>query len=600
MHNLLKSYTQLRFILLLLISSIPSCYGQNLITLNDSTDNYTLSSSLEILFDSLGSLTFEDILSEKTQERFRKVPGEMNNLGYREETIWLKFSVTNYSNKTEWLLNFNYSPIDEVLIYIIVDDSLADESKAGLMYPMNDREFVHRYIIFPVKLEIGKQYLVYSKIKSGKSIPINLELDLEDHFHKSDVIKVLLLGIFYGGILLMAFYNLFLFVTIKDLSYLFYSLYAIGVGIYQSAIDGFAYIILFPDTPTFNLNFAVSNVWSLYIWGMLFSREFLQLRKYSKLIDYLVLMFVGFILILFILSLNGEITNTKITATTGAVYISLMILMGIYTLIKGDKNAKYFLLATMFFLSGAFFRLVKNFGLIDATVLTDYGVPYGLLIEMAILSFALGNRINELKKNEEKDKALIRSRIASDLHDEIGSNLSSISVSSQMIIKSKNLNESDKSLLEDITVTAKETASSIRDIIWFINPENDKEGNLLARMKDTASKLLQGKEYTFNTNGCEQIKQRDLKFRRNLYLIYKEILNNIVKHSEAKKVVIRISESGSKILLEVEDDGIGFTNDKTIQMGEGLKNIKKRAKEQNGIAEVKSDNSGGTKWKIMI
>ena len=600
MHNLLKSYTQLRLILLLLLPSILSCYGQNIVTLNDNKDNYPLSSSLEILIDSLGSLTFEDILSEKTQERFRKIPGEMNNLGYREETIWLKFSVKNYSNKTQWLLNFNYGTIDEVYFYKLNRGKTYSISKAGLKFPMNVREFIHRHIVYPLEIENGKQEIYYIKIRSGKSIPINLEIVHEELFFKNETIKILVLGIFYGGIILMAIYNIFLFFSIKDISYLLYSFYAISIGYYQSAVDGLGYVVYSPNEPIFNLYLGVINVWLLYIFGTLFSRDFLQIKDYSKYLSWILIGFALLNVSLIILTVSGNIYRTNITATIGFIYISLLLASGIYSLMKGNKNAKYFLIATMFLIIGMFSRAIKNIGLIEATLLTDYGLPYGMLIEMAIFSFALGNRINELKKNEEKEKALIRSRIASDLHDDIGSNLSSISVSSQMISKSKNLSESEKSLLEDITLTAKETASSIRDIVWFINPENDNSGNLLMRMKDTASKLLQGKEYTFNTNGCEQIKQRDLRFRRNLYLIYKEILNNIVKHSEAKRVVICISENGSKILLEVEDDGIGFTNDKTTQMGEGLKNIKKRAKELNGIAEVKSDNSGGTKWKIMI
>jgi signal transduction histidine kinase len=244
-------------------------------------------------------------------------------------------------------------------------------------------------------------------------------------------------------------------------------------------------------------------------------------------------------------------------------------------------------------------RAIKNFGMIDATLITDYGLPYGMLIEMAIFSFALGNRINEIKRSEENEKALIRSRIASDLHDEIGSNLSSISVSSQMLAKSRNLAEKEKQLLEDITLTSKESVESIRDIIWFINPTNDSPVDIIQKMKETASKMLNGIEHRFICNDCKILEERDLGFRRNLFLIYKEILNNIVKHSQAKNVSINIFEKSKQIILEVEDDGIGFDNTKISGNGLGLKNIIRRAESLGGNASVVTLHGQGTKWKVV-
>lgn len=575
-------------------------FAQNVLVLTDSSENYPLALVLGIYLDSKNSLTIEDILRMDDKNMFQKIPGESNNLGYVDETIWLKFYVENKSKQYKWLLNFNYAPIDEVFFYSIDGNTILNFDKAGLNIPFKSRSIHHRHIVFPVKLKNEKQITFFIQVKSGKSIPLNLQLETEKEFFKSDSVKILILGIFYGGMILMTLYNLFLFFSIKDLSFLLYSFYAICVGLYQSTIDGFFNFIILSDTKFASIYIQVASVWLLYLSGILFTREFLQIKKYSKYLNLLPLLFITFNIILTIISLTGNMYKTKITATTGAIYIGLMFISGIYTLIKGNKTAKYYLVATMFFLSGAFLRMIKNLGVIDASILTDYAVPYGLLAEMAILSFALGNRINETKRNEEREKALIRSRIASDLHDEIGSNLSSISVASQLLSKSKSLNENEKVQLDDITITAKESAVSIRDIIWFINPTNDNPVDILLKMKETASKMLQEIKYNFICNDCNILKERDIGLRRNLFLIYKEILNNIVKHSGAKNVTIDIFEKSKNIILEIEDDGIGFDSGKISGDGQGLKNIVRRAESLGGNATVTGSNPSGTKWRVII
>jgi len=590
------------FILLLFILPLSILSAkQNILILTDSNQKYPLYPHLELMFDSTNILSIDDIQSLIDKYNFKKLKKGTNNLGYLNETVWLKFTIKNLSSKSDWLVNFNYGTIDEVYFYFSDGSSRFSEYRAGLKYPLKIRPIQHRLIVFPIKLELGDQQSFFIKIRSGKSIPIDLELESEKEFFRSDSIKVLLYGIFYGGIILMALFNLFLFLSIKDLSYLYYFLYAISIAFYQSAVDGFGYTIFVPNgLLSFNLNLGVIGVWILYIFGTLFAREFLQIKNVSKYLSRILLGFAGVNIFLIILTLTGRTQKSDVTVFLGIIYITLMIISGVFSLYKSNNNAKYYLIATSFLLIGMFSRAIKNLGLIDTTIISDYGLPNGMLIEMAIFSFALGNRINEIKRSEEKEKALIRSRIASDLHDEIGSNLSSISVASQMLVKSRNLQENEKQQLEDITLTAKESAESMKDIIWFINPSNDNPVDIIQKMKETATKMLPDTVYNFICNDCKILDGRDLGFRRNLFLIYKEILNNIVKHSQAKNVSINIFEKSDKIILEIEDDGIGFESERISGNGLGLKNIIRRAESLGGTATVTSLNSHGTKWQVIV
>ena len=588
-------------ILLLIILLFPSqIYAQREIILSDNVNEYKIGKYTDILFDTSKTLTINDVVFGEAANNFKSLNSDQTNLGYRKEAIWLKMNVKNMATENNsWLINLNYDAFDNVLLYVPIGDKKYLIKKAGLMYSMKEREIKHHLILFPIFLKYGDSKTYFIRVESGKSVPLQLEIDIPSEFFKLEQEGNLIIGIIYGGIVVLAIYNLFLFFSVKDLSYFFYSLYAVSICYYQACVDGLGYQFLTPSWPEFNLIYGNVAVSLLVLFGSLFAREFMQLRKYSPLLDKI---FWGIIIFSFSYLLFVSIFQIKLTILTsyiGLAYILLIVISCIYCISKQSRNAFYYLIATTFFVAGVVFRAFKNIGILDISFFTDYGMQTGMLIEMTILSFALGNRINTIKQEEEKEKALIRSRIASDLHDEIGSNLSSISLSSQLIRNNQFIGEKERGQLEDITITAKETADSIRDIIWFINPEHYRDEDLIMKMKDTASKILVGIEFTFNNNGNKNIDIKNLQVRRNLFLIYKEVLNNIVKHSYAESVVIILEDKPGFLNIKITDDGIGYNKDE-ITYGEGLKNIQKRISDINGRLEIKSQPGKGTSILFSI
>jgi signal transduction histidine kinase/ligand-binding sensor domain-containing protein len=195
--------------------------------------------------------------------------------------------------------------------------------------------------------------------------------------------------------------------------------------------------------------------------------------------------------------------------------------------------------------------------------------------------------------HREAEKEQMRSRIASDLHDEIGGNLSSIALLGQVLQEKLKIRAPLKQKLQEIPRIARLTAESMRDIVWFINPENDDWDKLLAKMRETANLMLESIDFTFTIPRKAKSLETDLDFRRNLYLIYKESLQNIVKHSQAQKVHIELRQENSSLVLSITDDGIGFDTS-TEYPGNGLKNLQRRATDINGKIEVLSGIGRGT------
>lgn len=193
----------------------------------------------------------------------------------------------------------------------------------------------------------------------------------------------------------------------------------------------------------------------------------------------------------------------------------------------------------------------------------------------------------------------IRLNIANDLHDEIGSNLSSISVDSQMLLQASSLNETERELTSFISKTAKETVDTMRDIIWFINPRNDFDTDMVIKMKETAAKLLAGILWTFNVSADVKFEKFNLEVRRNIFLIYKEAMNNIVRHAETKTCLIDMHGNGNFVTLFIKDDGKGFDL-QTVQENNGLRSIKRRAEKINASLSVNSEVGNGTSITLVV
>lgn len=187
----------------------------------------------------------------------------------------------------------------------------------------------------------------------------------------------------------------------------------------------------------------------------------------------------------------------------------------------------------------------------------------------------------------------LRLRIADDLHDDVGSNLSSISLGSQLVLQRSALDDEARQLIEEIRQNAAHTAETMRDIVWLINPKNDQLEDMILRMRDVAAKLLTGVQYAFTVTGPPPSRIPDLSIRRNLFLMYKESLNNVAKHSKATHVEISLASSDERLVLSVKDNGVGFdlAHPRT---GNGLAGLQRRADAVGGTLDVRSSPGHGT------
>ena len=190
----------------------------------------------------------------------------------------------------------------------------------------------------------------------------------------------------------------------------------------------------------------------------------------------------------------------------------------------------------------------------------------------------------------------MRLRIAGDLHDDIGASLGSIILLSDMVQRRPTLEANDRRRLQTITQTAREMADDLREIVWIVNPQNDRLGDLVERMRHTASTMLDGVPHSFNAPVRLATDTVDMAIRRNVLLIFKEILHNVRRHADAGRVEIEVREETGRLLFRVEDDGRGFyLGEDGLNHGHGLKSMQMRAREMGGELVVESEPGRGTK-----
>ncbi|HNR18990.1 MAG TPA: two-component regulator propeller domain-containing protein [Bacteroidia bacterium] len=208
-------------------------------------------------------------------------------------------------------------------------------------------------------------------------------------------------------------------------------------------------------------------------------------------------------------------------------------------------------------------------------------------------------RINQVLKLQE-----VRNKIARDLHDDIGSTIGGINIYSQVAnVKLTNNGASDvKSILEKIEESSREIIDKTADAVWAVSPHNDSLKNLVMRMEAYAASLLGAAHITFKIDCDENLyhAQLEMNHRKNLFLIYKEAIHNILKYAHATHVNISIIKKSNKLQMVIADDGKGIDKNKNPYNGNGIKNMKARAEELNGSFEVVSSAAQGTRIEVFV
>lgn len=562
---------------------------------------------------------FEDKLGRETiasiQHKPFVSPTESNknlNFGVTSSVYWFKITIQNQSLQPLFL-EIGEPVLDSITIFILRNKQLVKTKYAGIYVPWEKRDVQTNCHLIDLALPTHQTQTYYIRVRNTLPLLLPASVGSAQAFLEDSHSKDLLQGMYLGVMLIMAFYNLIIWFSTQEKPYIYYVLYTLSLGLFFAFNKGFAQEYLWPGNLDFNRYTSVF-ITAVIGGGLLFTDSFLEARKYlpqySKVILYCFLLIIVASLGVNWAQIGAWTTNLiHLEAIIAVIYI---VFLAIYISWKGSKPARFFLIAWGFLLVGAIIFTMQLSGLVASNSFTKNCFQIGSILEVTLLSFALAYRINLYRQENEhyqeevikqlKDKEQIRKRIARDLHDDLGSTLSSISMLSQLADR---FFEKDPERVYGIIKRIKDSSLRVQDhlsdIVWAARHIDEEFSKTVVKMREFAIEMLEPKNINCHFYTEDQPLPPDFltNNRYDFYAIFKEAINNIAKYAQATEVEVVILVQKQVLILEIKDNGVGF-DEKNIKKGNGLNNMQERAKKMNAILEIKPVLEQGTCVRLEI
>ncbi|GAA4094740.1 sensor histidine kinase [Mucilaginibacter panaciglaebae] len=337
---------------------------------------------------------------------FKKYNKDVPNLGFSANSTWLRFTINNKSANTGMLLDVAYPILDEVELFSADNKGVYHGNLMGEIKPFHTRKYDHPDYIFDLNIPQNTSKTYYLRVKSAEQlilpISINEPATLWQVLSREDVLS----GLFIGAIVIMFLYNLFIYFSVRDKSYFYYVIYVASVGLTQIGIKGFTFQYLWGNATGFELKSVVLFACIGPIAALLFTKIFLTTSERARRFDKVLTAIIVLMIVAFLVTLTGQIqTGFKLMQIFTTLFAFSLIIVSVIVMINGYRPAKFVFLSWLSLLIGAVIFALKDNGVLPYNTFTSYSMQGATVIEMALLSFGLADRINILKKEKEASQA---------------------------------------------------------------------------------------------------------------------------------------------------------------------------------------------------
>jgi diguanylate cyclase (GGDEF)-like protein len=370
----------------------------------DAAPAYPLAQHLYYLEDPQHALTVADVAAAPV-DRFKPAGpahGEVN-FGYSGSAYWLALPVSvATAAPAQWLLEIASPSLDEIEVYQPRGGGGYTMYKAGDLEPFAARPYIHRNFVFPLYLVPGA-HTVYVRVVSNGTLTIPATLWRPEALRRHDQQTYALLSVYYGMLLALGLYNLLLFFATRDPVFMAYVAFVGSMAVGQCSLNGFGNQFLWPDWPAWGNVALPSGMSATGFFGALFTRAFLETRRRAPALDRLILvMAASFAVSALAPSVASYHFAAIFTSLNGLIFSAVATACGIYCVTKGHAGARYFLIAWTLLLVAVAVMAMRNMGWLPTTTLTNYSMQIGSAVEMLLLSFALADRINTMRRAKER------------------------------------------------------------------------------------------------------------------------------------------------------------------------------------------------------
>jgi two-component system, sensor histidine kinase LadS len=357
-----------------------------------------LGAKVGILEDRGGAFTIEQVVAPPLSDEFQRSHEDVPGFGLKRSAYWVRFDVDNQlAEKKRWLLELGYPPLDDVRLFVPRDDGAFDERRTGDHLPFASRPIAYRTYLFDLDQPPGIQ-TYYLRVQTSGSVTLPLRAWSPNVFLEHLASDEPPIWIFYGLMLVMAAYNLFVFFSIREAAYLYYVLYIVCYVGFQFSLGGLSFQHLWPNQTWWNGKALTLFIGLSFAFGVLFQRQFLTTWQWSPRLDRWLKFTAGMSFMLALASLVlAYATTIRVLVVWGVYVIVFGVVSACMAAARGSRPAIFYLTAWMILLAGILLYLFRTLGLVPSSFLTDWGLQIGASIEVALLSLGLADRINQMR-----------------------------------------------------------------------------------------------------------------------------------------------------------------------------------------------------------
>ncbi len=392
------------WVLLLAFSGFGSAWaGGARAVLTPGLTNLDLSPHVRYLVDQDGAADASSMFQAASQGRFKPLPNGNATFGFRDGAYWFHTRLFNQGNNEErWLLVLQYSLLDNVDVYMRFPDGRVDHLASGDKLPFSARSIRYRHPNFWVELPQRTEVELLVRAQSESSMQAPLHLYTFGAFAEMERDAQLGIGIYDGILLALFFYNMVLWLSLRDSSHFWYMCHLAGFGMVLFCLNGLAFEYLWPSSPWL-ANHAIPLAMSFSQMAMhQFARLFLELKERWPLGDKISLAFIAFYGLVALASFWTDY-RTSVQLGTYGVFpgVLAVVYQTFHAIRRGYRPARLFLAAWTMLLVGTAMYASVSFGLLQKNIVTEYGIQFGSAMEMILLSFALAYRYANLRTENE-------------------------------------------------------------------------------------------------------------------------------------------------------------------------------------------------------
>ncbi|MCP4131071.1 MAG: SpoIIE family protein phosphatase [bacterium] len=559
------------------------------ILIDESIKRYSFNKYIKYYEDKEKKLTINEILNKNIE--WKQDKKEKFNFGYTSSVYWFKFTVENpLDGAFNWYLELTYPMLDSVELFIPGEPGKYEVKRSGDSFPFSIREIEDRNITFNLFEKPGI-HTYYMRIGTTSALSFECILWSPIASRNSTINEYVLLWIYYGIMIIMVLYNLFIFISVKEGSYIYYVLFIASVTLMQSILNGFGSQYLWPNTMWVN-NFLPSIISFESAACLLFFRSFLQTDKKHKFYNKVILFFVipNILLLPSFLLNNYPLSLTISIGTSSSSIITMTIIASILSY-KGLREARFFLFGFILFFLGALTFEGRSFGWLPHNFFTNSGIQVGAVLMVLTFSLGLADRIKKLKdelqelnidleKNveirtkelSEANKKLkkmdkVKSNFFANISHEIRTPLTLILSPIESVIQGSQKINTDNNFFKNIKKNALRLLKLINNILDISKLEAGK-----MKMKVQKIDIVKFFEnYMSLIRDVSTAKGISLDFKASaqsimLYIdvekmdrITMNMLSNALKFTEEKgSILVEISEDNKNCFIKYIDTGIGL------------------------------------------